>query len=64
MFVLQLVLAGSAIGGSAAMKEMLQFVVDHPEALPLVETMSMEKINEAIQRVESGAVRFRMVLEN
>ena len=56
--------AGSAIGGSTNMKEMLQFVADHPECQPLVETMPMENINEAIERVKSNEVRFRMVVEN
>lgn len=59
-----LVIAGSNIGGSKNIREMLQFVADHPECQPLVETMPMEKINEAIDKVEANAVRFRMVVEN
>lgn len=58
------VIAGSNIGGSTNMKEMLQFVADNPECQPLIETMPMEKINEAIEKVRNNQVRFRMVLEN
>ena len=64
LFFQQLVLAGSGVGGSVDIKDMLEFVSVHPEALPLVETMPMNKINDAIERVKSGNVRFRMVLEN
>ena len=46
------------------MKEMLQFVADNPECQPLVETMPMEKINEAMEKVKNNEVRFRMVVEN
>ncbi len=60
----KLAIAGTTIGGSRDMKEMLQFVADHPECRPIVETMSMENINEAIERVKSTNVRFRMVVEN
>ena len=56
--------AGSNIGGSENMKEMLQFVADNPECQPLVETMPMEKINEAMEKVKNNEVRFRMVVEN
>ena len=61
---MQLVLAGSAVGGSTDIKEMIEFVSDHPETLPIVETMPMNEINEALERVKSGNVRFRMVVEN
>ena len=46
------------------MKEMLKFVSNHQETLPIVETMPMNDINEAIERVKQGDVRFRMVVEN
>ena len=47
------------------MKEMLQFAADHVgTCMPMVETMPMEKINEALERVENNDVRFRMVVEN
>jgi uncharacterized zinc-type alcohol dehydrogenase-like protein len=60
-----LIIAGSNIGGSENMKEMLQFAADHAETcMPMVETMPMEKINEALERVENNDVRFRMVVEN
>ena len=63
-FTFQLIVAGSNIGGSENINEMLQFVAEHPEAQPLIETMPMEKINEAIERVKNNQVRFRMVVEN
>ena len=61
---MQLVLAGSAVGGSIDIKEMLEFVSNHQETLPIVETMPMNEINAALERVKSGNVRFRMVVEN
>ena len=61
---MQLVLAGSAVGGSIDIKEMLGFVSNHQETLPIVETMPMNEINAALERVKSGNVRFRMVVEN
>ena len=63
-FILQLIVAGSNIGGSENINEMLQFVAEHPDCQPLIETMPMEKINEAIERVKNNQVRFRMVVEN
>ena len=63
-FILQLIVAGSNIGGSENINEMLQFVAEHPECQPLIETMPMENINEAIERVKNNQVRFRMVVEN
>ena len=46
------------------MKEMLKFVSSNKETLPIVETMPMNEINNAIERVKAGNVRFRMVVEN
>ena len=63
-FIFQLIVAGSNIGGSENINEMLQFVAEHPDCQPLIETMPMEKINEAIERVKNNQVRFRMVVEN
>ena len=64
LIIKQLGVVGSVVGGSTAIKEMLQLVADHPEVLPLVETMPFDNINEAIERVVKGDVRFRMVLEH
>lgn len=58
------IIAGSNIGGSENIKEMLQFVADHPECQPLIETMPMEKINDAMEKVRNNQLRFRMVVEN
>ena len=57
-------MVGSGIGGSIDMKEMLKFVSSNKETLPIVETMPMDEINNAIERVKTGNVRFRMVVEN
>ena len=57
-------MVGSGIGGSIDMKEMLQFVSSNKETLPIVETMPMNEINAAIEKVKTGNVRFRMVVEN
>ena len=59
-----LVISGTTIGGSKNIKEMLDFVAEHPACRPIVETTPMQNINEAIERVKSGNVRFRMVVEN
>ena len=64
LYLFQQIIAGSNIGGSENIKEMLQFVADHPECQPLIETMPMEKINDAIEKVRNNQVRFRMVVEN
>jgi uncharacterized zinc-type alcohol dehydrogenase-like protein len=64
MIMKSLVIAGTTIGGSSDMKEMLQFVADHPDCRPIVELKPMENLNEAIQQVKSSNVRFRMVVQN
>ena len=54
---------GSPIGSPALTKTMLEFCVRH-NIYPDVEEFSMEKINEAIEHLENGKARFRIVLKN
>ncbi len=55
-------LSGSAIGGRATMRQMLAFAVRHGIA-PVTETAPIAEINDALDRVRAGEVRYRMVLE-
>lgn len=54
---------GSPLGSPALTKTMLDFCVRH-NIYPTVEEFPMEKINEAIQHLEDGKARFRLVLKN
>lgn len=54
---------GSPIGSPALTKTMLDFCVRH-DIYPQVEQFPMDKINEAIEHLESGKARFRVVLKN
>lgn len=63
MLVGEKVISSGATGSPAAMATMLEFAARH-NILPMTETYKMEKVNEAIQRVREGNVRFRAVLES
>lgn len=54
---------GSPIGSPALTKTMLDFCVRH-NIYPDVEEFAMEKVNEAIEHLENGKARFRIVLKN
>ena len=54
---------GSPLGSPALTKTMLDFCVRH-EIYPTVEEFPIEKINEAIEHLESGKARYRIVLKN
>ncbi|QBA64008.1 NADPH-dependent aldehyde reductase Ahr [Muriicola soli] len=54
---------GSPIGSPALTKTMLDFCVRH-NIYPEVEEFPMEKVNEAIEHLEEGKARFRIVLKN
>jgi uncharacterized zinc-type alcohol dehydrogenase-like protein len=58
-----LFLIGSFIGNRATMREMLTFAQSH-HLTPMVETMPMTRVNEAIQRVKENKARYRIVLVN
>ncbi|WP_340065713.1 NADPH-dependent aldehyde reductase Ahr [Ascidiimonas aurantiaca] len=55
-------LAGSPIGSPELTKTMLEFCVRH-DIYPTVEEFSMENINEALQHLEEGKARYRIVLK-
>jgi uncharacterized zinc-type alcohol dehydrogenase-like protein len=59
----QRAVCGSDIGSPAAMREMLVFAAEAGIAAQ-VETVPMDRVNEAIQRVRDNRVRYRMVLAN
>jgi len=54
---------GSPIGSPALTKTMLEFCVRH-DIYPQVEEFPMHKVNDALQHLESGKARFRIVLKN
>lgn len=54
---------GSPLGSPALTKTMLEFCVRH-NIYPTTEEFPMGKVNEAIQHLEDGKARFRVVLKN
>ncbi|WOE30796.1 MULTISPECIES: NAD(P)-dependent alcohol dehydrogenase [unclassified Acinetobacter] len=54
--------SGSATGSPAALRQLLQFAA-RKNIAPTIEMFPMSKINEAIQRLESGQARYRIVLQ-
>lgn len=54
--------SGSPIGSPALTKTMLDFCVRH-DIYPIVEEFSMDEVNEAIEHLEQGKARFRIVLK-
>ncbi|MBT8185267.1 MAG: NAD(P)-dependent alcohol dehydrogenase [Eudoraea sp.] len=55
--------SGSPLGSPALTRTMLDFCVRH-NIYPTVEEFPFEKINEAIEHLEQGKARFRIVLKN
>lgn len=55
--------SGSPVGSPSLTKTMLEFCVRH-NIYPTVEEFPMEKVNEAIEHLEKGNARFRIVLNN
>ena len=55
-------IAGSLIGGIAETQEMLDFCAEH-DVLPDVETIRMDQINDAFDRLDRGDVRYRFVID-
>lgn len=53
---------GSPVGSPTLTKTMLDFCVRH-EIYPTVEEFPFEKVNEAIEHLEKGKARFRVVLK-
>jgi uncharacterized zinc-type alcohol dehydrogenase-like protein len=56
-------ITGSFLGNHASMGEMLSFAQKH-HITPMVETMPVSQVNEAIERVRENKVRYRIVLVN
>lgn len=54
---------GSPLGSPALTKTMLDFCVRH-DIYPTVEEFPMAKVNEALEHLEDGKARFRIVLKN
>lgn len=56
-------ITGSFLGNHATMREMLTFAQKH-RITPMIETMPMSQVNEAMQRVKENKARYRIVLVN
>ncbi|KAJ1953523.1 hypothetical protein EC988_002944 [Linderina pennispora] len=59
----QVAITGSLIGGVNIVKETLEFAARH-SIRPVIERFPMSEINQALERVNSGRIRYRAVLEN
>jgi uncharacterized zinc-type alcohol dehydrogenase-like protein len=57
----QKAVAGSVVGGRRFMREMLNFAAIH-QITPMVETMPLNQINEAMDKVAANQARYRIVL--
>ncbi|GAA4883410.1 NAD(P)-dependent alcohol dehydrogenase [Flaviramulus aquimarinus] len=53
---------GSPLGSVALTRKMLEFCVRH-DIYPTVEEFKMENVNEALEHLEAGKARFRVVLK-
>ncbi|ETM31777.1 hypothetical protein L914_20700 [Phytophthora nicotianae] len=54
---------GSAIGSIQDIKDMLE-LASKKNVRPVIQKLPMSKVNEGIQMVRNGTVRYRVVLEN
>lgn len=55
-------MSGSPLGSPALTRKMLDFCVRH-DIYPTVEEFPMDRVNEALQHLEEGKARFRIVLK-
>ncbi len=55
-------ISGSPVGSPAAIAQMLEFCARH-DIKPVIETFPLEKANEALEHLESGGARYRIVLQ-
>lgn len=55
-------ISASPTGSPATIRDMVEFAARH-DIQPMVEVFKMEDVNEAIDRLENGKPRFRVVLE-
>lgn len=56
------VLTGSGIGGLAETQEMLDFCAQH-NVLPEIETIPIQEVNHAYERMEASDVKYRFVID-
>ena len=56
------VLTGSGIGGLAETQEMLEFCAEH-HILPEIETIPIQDVNHAWERMEASDVKYRFVID-
>ncbi|KAJ2232818.1 hypothetical protein H4R99_008233 [Coemansia sp. RSA 1722] len=59
----EVAITGSLIAGINVLKKTLEFSAEH-KILPVIEQYPMSKVNEALERVDSGKARYRVVLLN
>jgi uncharacterized zinc-type alcohol dehydrogenase-like protein len=59
----QKTLSGSPLGSPATSQKMLEFAARHNIA-PITETYAFEQVNEALERLEAGKARYRIVLKH
>jgi alcohol/geraniol dehydrogenase (NADP+) len=62
MAIGQKMISGNIIGSPPNMATMLNFAARH-NVLPRIETFSFSRVNEAIEKLRQGKVRYRAVLE-
>ena len=56
-------IGGSSLGPPAANREMIDFCLRH-DIKPMIETFPMSEVNKAMEHLEAGKARYRIVLEN
>ncbi len=56
-------ISGTPLGSPATQADMLAFAARHAVA-PIVEPFPMSKVNDALERLRSGKLRYRAVLQN
>lgn len=59
----QLSISGSPLGSPATTSSMLEFAARHKIA-PIVETYQFSQVNEALEKLQSGKARYRIVLKH
>ena len=56
-------ISGSPVGSPANIAKMLEFAAVH-DIKPVVEHFKFDQVNEAIEHLESGKARYRIVLSH
>ncbi|MGY0583283.1 MAG: alcohol dehydrogenase, partial [Paraglaciecola chathamensis] len=54
--------SSSPVGSPATIKKMLEFARLH-DIKPVIETYSFDQINQALERLRTGDVKYRIVLK-